>query len=106
MNSKKNNFIPNSLAGKWSVGLGGLCFLFLIMFGLQRSGSIQIQVDLAISILGAVITGILSFIPGIFAIFKKKDRSVLVLLFCGIGSFVSGLAMLIIIVSLLKLVFQ
>jgi len=102
MNSKKNKFIPYSLAGKWSVGLIGLCIFFLIMFWLQIRFQIDFQIGegdgffeapgLAISLLGAVVIGILSFILGLLAIFKKKDISVFVLLSCGIGSLVSGIA--------------
>ena len=104
MNFKKNDFIPYSLAGKWSVGLIGLCILFLIMFGLQIRFDIGYQIGeghgffnspgLAISLLGAVVIGILSFCLGVFAIFKKGDRSAFVLLSCGIGSLVSGIAIL------------
>ncbi|MCD4725690.1 MAG: hypothetical protein K8R63_12690 [Bacteroidales bacterium] len=105
MNTKKNKLIvPYSLAGKWSVGLIGLCILFLIMFGLQIRFHINYQIGeghgffnspgLAISLLGAVVSGILSFCLGVFAIFMKKDRSVFVLLSCGIGSLVSSIAIL------------
>lgn len=116
MNSKKNNYIPYSLTGKWSVGLIGLCILFLIMFGLQIRFDINYQIGeghgffnypgLAISLLGAVVIGILSFILSLLAMYMKKDKSAFVLLSCGIGSMVSGIAIFYIIAILFKLVFQ
>jgi hypothetical protein len=95
MNARKNKFIvPYSLAGKWSIGLIGFLIVFSILFRFLARLNIQFETGghgffsypgLAISILCASVSGILSLIIGVFAIAMKKERSVFVFLSCFIG---------------------
>ncbi len=65
------NVIPKTTLGKWSVGLS---ILFIILIW------IKIQFSLRVPTFAIATLGLIGFIISIIAIFKNKDRSILVIL--------------------------
>lgn len=91
-------FLPNALSGKWSIGLiVAMPLLFVIGISLADSlyksvsagdtilADISARPALALTMLTGMISGILSFVTGLVAIFRKKDRAILVYVSCTIG---------------------
>ncbi|NJD04853.1 MAG: hypothetical protein FIA99_20140 [Ruminiclostridium sp.] len=75
-------FLPKSRLGRWTAGLS-IYSLFLFIFGyIFAELSKIITSDILITIAGAssVIASIVSFITGIIAVIKNKERSILVFL--------------------------
>ncbi|HLM84256.1 MAG TPA: hypothetical protein VK254_03555 [Candidatus Bathyarchaeia archaeon] len=90
---------PESASGKWSIGLiAVLLFLFsagasLASFfyksvpaGNTLLADIVARPILAISMLLAMLSGVLSFITGLVAIIKQKERALLVYISVAIGA--------------------
>lgn len=84
--------MPRTGAGKWSVRMGGLFFLFFGVFlllaisGQQGGDTFQDNLVLAIPGLIADLFGVLAFLLGIYSIIWRKERSFLVLLVTSVGS--------------------
>lgn len=82
---------PRSLLGKWSVALTGFFMLFLLIHNIfiltgQRGGETFFSNPwLAVSLLGASISSVASFLAGALAIIKYKERSIFVILCSLIG---------------------
>lgn len=77
--------MPKTKLGKWSVGLSVVFFLLLAtgIFIISRQGPRIDQTFFdnpaaSIPILGAGVSAIAAFITGIIAIWKRKERSILV----------------------------
>jgi len=90
----KNIFLPTTSLGKWFV-LFVVCFalsiaaLYLLIFLGERGGEgFFTNLWLAIPGLLAGVFGILSFLVGVFAILKQRDRSVLTIAATILGLFV------------------
>ncbi|WP_339060328.1 hypothetical protein [Tepidibacillus marianensis] len=88
----KNRLMPNTKLGKWSRGLL-IGFLILLVLGtviasIQRPTADQTFFSnplFSILMISPVVAAIFSFLTGIVAVFKKKERSILVLLSTAIG---------------------
>jgi cytochrome bd-type quinol oxidase subunit 2 len=88
----KGTYFPATSLGRWSVALVIAMFvLFVVAFGVvifgHQTGGETFTDNLYISIpmSGAVFAGIASFITGLIAILKQKERSVTALISTGIG---------------------
>lgn len=90
----KDNFVPKTNLGKWSVGLIIALFAFFTLFQIlvasgQRGGATFFSNPLLIlPLLFAGICGVAAFFTGIIGIIKRRERSVLVFLATVIGFFV------------------
>jgi len=89
------NNMPKTKYGKWSIGLCGLFFLFLVIFFLlvqsgQRGGDkFFSNMWLTTPFLLAGASAIAGMVMGIMAIFKQKEKSWLVYISSFIGFFVT-----------------
>jgi ABC-type cobalamin transport system permease subunit len=72
----KSNWFPESLIGKWSAG-PSIAFIILILLKETKF------TDLSVS--SVAVVGLLGFITGIIAIFRKKERAISVLISIPIG---------------------
>lgn len=91
--------MPKTTLGKWSLGLiiimlilffGGSMFANTLYHGVAAGNSITEDVALrpvlAYTMLAAMLCGVLSFIIGLIAIIKQKERSLLVNLAVAVGA--------------------
>ncbi|MBU0597916.1 hypothetical protein KKF61_02875 [Patescibacteria group bacterium] len=87
--------MPRTKIGKWSAGLIGAFVVFLALFYVivatgQRGGEgFFDNLYLTISILLAGVCGVASFVAGLIAIIKQRERAVLVYLAVIIGALVT-----------------
>jgi hypothetical protein len=73
----KIKFLPKSTLGKWAAGLG---IAFIILIAVKILGSLPLPTFFIAAL------GLAGFVTGIVAIFKNRDRAILIFL-----SFVVGL---------------
>jgi len=91
MNKQSSLFMPSTTLGKWSVWLiVAMLLMFFIGSSLSRSlydsvpAGNTIMEDfngrpaLALSMLAGMLTGVAALITGLLAIFKRKERALLV----------------------------
>ena len=85
------SFIPKTTLGKWSVGLAaaipvlffiGMSFTNLLYESVPAGGTILKDIiarpALALTMLAGMVSGISAFIIGLIAIFRQKERGLLV----------------------------
>ena len=83
--------MPKTKLGKWSVSLIGAFIVFLLIFyaiittGQRGGDTFFSNMYLTIPFLLAAISGISSFICGLIAIIKQRERSVLVFISSFLG---------------------
>ena len=91
MTNQSLKIVPQTTLGKWAVGLIVLMPI-LFMLGASLSGSLYLSVPsgdtiledivarpaLALSMLVGMLSGILAFATGIFAIIRQKENAILV----------------------------
>ena len=68
-NGMKLAFLPKTLSGKWSLGLS-IAFIILIFM--------KIQYSLPMPTFTIAASGLAGFAVGIVAIFKSKDRAIMI----------------------------
>jgi hypothetical protein len=90
----KNIILPETVLGKWSVGLfGGFIVFIALFFGLiaagQRGGETFFSnLYLTIPALIAAVSANAAFFTGIIGIILRKERAILVFLATAVGLFV------------------
>lgn len=90
--------MPKTKLGKWSVNLIGAFIVFLLIFyaiiatGQKGGDTFFSNMYLTIPFLLAAISGIASFICGLIAIIKQRERSVLAYIAVVIGALVTFFA--------------
>ena len=79
---------PNTLFGRWSVGLAA-AFILLLVLSLLLTGLGGVGPGLVGPILGVAfgISGIAALVTGLISIVKSKERSILVFLAAVVGLF-------------------
>ena len=99
MNKQSWTFLPATVLGQWSVGLIvsmpilfyiGASFTNSLYAGVPSGNSIAEDVALrpalALTMLAGMLSGVLSFVVGLLAVFWKKERALLVYLSAAIGA--------------------
>ena len=110
MQKQTRSLVPKTQIGKWSVGLIiAMPLLFLIgssftnlLYPSVPAGStiladIAVRPALALTMLAGMLSGILAFITGLWAIIRKKERAIAVY----IASFFGALLILFLIAEIL-----
>jgi hypothetical protein len=83
--------MPKTTIGKWSVGLIGAFFILLMAGSLVASATggggetFFDNIPLSLTMLGAVVSGVLAGVVGLVAVIKKRERAVLVYIAILIG---------------------
>ena len=86
--------LPKTLLGSWSVALAAVFFIFMMVFfalvasGLRGGDTFFSEWRLTIPFVAAAICGIGAAGTGLFALFRKRERSLLVILATLLGLFV------------------
>ncbi len=87
--------LPRTLLGRWSVALAAAFFIFMAVFfaviaaGVRGGDTYWEEWRLAIPFTSAAICGIGAAVTGIPALFRKRERSLLVILATLLGLFVA-----------------
>lgn len=100
MTTQPWKIMPNTLLGKWSVGLIvampllfyiGASFAHSLYRSVPAAGSILADISarpaLSLTMLAGIAAGILAFIIGLLAVIRQKEHAILVYVASAIGAF-------------------
>ena len=87
----KSVFIPRTILGRWSLGLMMAFFVFMAVFavaavrGADGGDTFFSNLALSLPVLLAAICGAASFVIGLIAMIRSKERAILVMLATVVG---------------------
>ncbi|HHV04934.1 MAG TPA: hypothetical protein PKI51_03720 [Anaerolineaceae bacterium] len=86
VNNKKFNLLPQTKLGKFAFGLG-IFTLIILLLALINSGLINPMSDnlLGFLVFLGTLAALVAFVLGLIAIFKQKERALLVYLMSALG---------------------